>query len=230
MIHVVVAAVAALAQPAPPHALLLGRSVLGRPIQAVAVGQPRATRNVVVVGCIHGDEPAGIAIVRRLEQLRAPAHVRLWLVKTVNPDGLAADTRQNAHGVDLNRNFPSGWRRNGRPWSTYYSGPRPLSEREARITARLILRLRPVLTIWYHQHQDLVRATGRSVATARAYARLVRMRFRRLPSPPGGATKWQARRVRSGSAFVVELPAGSLSAAAVRRHARAVATLAAAAG
>jgi N-acetylmuramoyl-L-alanine amidase len=39
---------------------------------------------------------------------------------------------------------------------------------------------------------------------------------------PGTATRWQERRLRGSSAFVVELPGGRLSAAAARRHARAV--------
>ena len=31
----------------------------------------------------------------------------------MNPDGAAADRRTNAHGVDLNRNFPRYWRAAG---------------------------------------------------------------------------------------------------------------------
>jgi murein peptide amidase A len=59
----------------------------------------------VVVGCIHGNETAGIAIANALERL-SPRDLDLWIVADLNPDGAAADTRQNAHGVDLNRNFP----------------------------------------------------------------------------------------------------------------------------
>jgi succinylglutamate desuccinylase len=42
---------------------MLGRSWQGRPIQAVEVGDPSRTR-VLVVGCIHGNETAGIAVAR----------------------------------------------------------------------------------------------------------------------------------------------------------------------
>ena len=86
---------------------LSGHSVQGRPIRALELGfgsGSRGSRRVLVVGCIHGDECAGTAVVRRLEQLPPPIF-DLWVVPTVNPDGRAAGTRENARGVDLNRNF-----------------------------------------------------------------------------------------------------------------------------
>ncbi|MGH3000985.1 MAG: M14 family zinc carboxypeptidase, partial [Gaiellaceae bacterium] len=135
--------------------VLLGHSWQGRPIEAIEVGNPHGTP-VLVVGCIHGNEQAGIPIALALEKL-APRDLDLWIVPVLNPDGVAADTRQNAHGVDLNRNFPWRWRPMG---GLYESGPRPLSEREARIARALILRLRPHVTIWFHQHLDMVWASG----------------------------------------------------------------------
>jgi len=43
--------------------LQLGRSEGGRPIVAMSVGNPHGTV-VLVVGCIHGNEGAGIAVAR----------------------------------------------------------------------------------------------------------------------------------------------------------------------
>src|SRR5919198_1377285 len=109
--------------------VIVGHSVRGRPIQARVVGDSAlARRRVMVVGCVHGDERAGEAITRSLRRTTAPPGTALWLVDSFNPDGSAARTRQNAHGVDLNRNQPWRWRRLDRPGGTYYSGPRPLSE------------------------------------------------------------------------------------------------------
>ena len=103
--------------------LVIGRSVLGRPIVAWSFGPDRARRKVLVVGCIHGNECAGLSITSKLRATRVPKGVQLWLVPEMNPDGTAADTRQNGHGVDLNRNFPYQWQSISDP--TYYSGPRP---------------------------------------------------------------------------------------------------------
>jgi protein MpaA len=173
---------------------------------------------VLVVGCIHGDEPAGIAVAQRLEHL-SPAGVDLWIVPDLNPDGRAADTRGNAHGVDLNRNFPFRWR----PLDgVYESGPRPLSEPESRIAYRLILRLRPSVSIWFHQHRDLVWASGGKAPLERRFARISGLPYHRLPALAGSAIDWQNHKLPGTTAFAAELPAGAASPAAVERYVRAV--------
>jgi protein MpaA len=197
--------------------VVLGRSVDGRAIVAYETGDTTASRRELVVGCIHGNETAGIAIARRLERA-APPGVDLWIVPVLNPDGVAAGTRGNAHGVDLNRNFPWRWRPMG---GVYYSGKRPLSEPEARIAYRLIERLHPQVSIWFHQHMDLVYASGGSLAVERRFAMLSGLRLARLPALAGSAIDWQNHALRGTTSFAVELPAGSLSATAVARFARA---------
>ena len=199
--------------------VLIGRSSEGRPIEAIEVGDSTARLKLLVVGCIHGNEQAGIAIARRLEQIAPPPGIDLWIVPVLNPDGVAADTRQNADGVDLNRNFPWRWRDLE---GIYDSGSRPLSEPEARVAARLILHVRPTISIWYHQHLDLVDESGGSLAIERRYARLVGLPLQRLVREPGSVVNWENHVLPRATAFVVELPAGRLSRAATERHARAV--------
>jgi protein MpaA len=205
--------------------LQLGRSEGGRSIVAVRIGDPHRTR-VLVVGCIHGTECAGIAVARALQG----AHTRadLWIVPNLNPDGYARGTRQDGRGVDLNANWSSEWRGGGRPWDVYYPGPRPFSERETRIARDLILRIRPRVTIWFHQHMNLVWAWGPSTAAGRIYARAAGMRFYHHNWLSGTATNWQNHKLPSSSSFTVELPAGSLSPTQVALQVHAVLTLAAA--
>jgi hypothetical protein len=71
----------------------IGRSVQARPIVALRVGNPHGTP-VLVVGCVHVNECAGIAIIHALERVHTRAD--LWLVPDLNPDG-----------VDLNANWSS---------------------------------------------------------------------------------------------------------------------------
>ena len=202
---------------------LAGRSVEGRPIQLYAVGPVDARFRILVVGCIHGDECAGTAVTRRLlRAAAAPVGVRLLVVQNLNPDGFVRGRRQNARGVDLNRNFGSEWRRLGRRWSPQHAGPRAWSEPETRLARSLVERLRPDVTIWFHQPQALVRAWGPSVGVARVYARLARMPYRSLRWPHGTGPNWQNHRFPGDAAFVVELPAGTLTAAAAERQVQAI--------
>ena len=201
----------------------IGRSVRGAAITAVRAGDTGSPTRALVVGCIHGNECAGTAVTRILA--RTSPGVDLWVVSQLNPDGFALGRRQNARGVDLNRNFPSEWRAGGRPWDSEYPGPRPLSEPETRAAVRLIRRIKPSVTIWFHQPQALVRAWGQSVPAARSYARLSGMRFRPIRWPRGTAPNWQNHRFPGTSSFVVELPAGPLTAAEANRQARAVLAL-----
>jgi protein MpaA len=212
-----VAAVAAAAH-------LVGHSVQGRRIVAYEVGDPAAARKVLVIGCLHGNECAGIAVVNRLRRLGRLEGVDLWLVPDANPDGHRARTRGNAHGVDLNRNFPHRWKRLR---GLFYSGPRPASEPETRALMGLIRQVRPAVTIWFHQHLNMVVLTRGNPGLERRFARLAGLRAGYLPPYRGTATGWSNANFPGTTAFVVELPAGSLTAKATARVARAVRIVAA---
>jgi len=206
-----------------PRSVVIGESVQGHPIRARLVGSSRARVKLLVVGTVHGNEPAGKAVVARLRGTRPPRGTAIWLIEDANPDGSAARTRQNAHGVDLNRNFAFGWR----PLDgTYESGSGPLSEPESQALARFIERERPRVTVWYHQALRIV-VKGRGDAwLERLYSRRSGLPRRALGRLPGTATSWQADRFPGDTAFVVELPGGRLSRAGAARHARAVRALA----
>jgi protein MpaA len=185
---------------------ILGRSVRGRPIRAEEMGNPASQRRLLVVGCIHGNECAGIAIARALAAEPSPPNADVSIVFDLNPDGRALRTRQNARGVDLNRNFPFRWRPIGAPGAEFYSGTRAGSEPETRVAIRFIDALRPTISIWFHQHLDVVDLSGGSASVERRYARMVGLQARRLPRYPGSVTTWQNHVFPGTSAFVVELP------------------------
>ncbi|HVK58620.1 MAG TPA: M14 family metallocarboxypeptidase [Candidatus Kapabacteria bacterium] len=64
-----------------------------------------AKQNVYLSSGIHGDEPAGpLAILELLRSNEWP-EANLWLVPCVNPNGFRLNTRENAEGVDLNRDY-----------------------------------------------------------------------------------------------------------------------------
>jgi murein peptide amidase A len=205
---------------------VVGYSAQGRAIKAYRLGDAASPHKVLIVGCIHGNECAGTAITHKLVRKDAPASFDLWVVHNVNPDGWRLRVRQNSRGVDLNRNFGSEWIPIGSRWDPEYSGPYPWSEPETRTVRTLVRRIRPELTIWYHQPQTIVRAWGQSVPAARSYAQLAGMTFRRIRWPHGTAPNWQNHRFPGTSSFVVELAPGAISDRRATRHAAAVMRLA----
>jgi protein MpaA len=184
---------------------VIGRSVQGRPIVSLSGGAAEAPIKVLVIGAVHGNETAGMRITRRLLALGAPPGTELLIVPTLNPDGVAAGTRGNARGVDLNRNFPFDWR----PLSGgEYSGPGPLSEPESRAAHRLILREQPDVTIWFHQPFGLIDRPNGNPFAAHRFSRLIGLPLVDLPRRyPGSASRWQNHRFSQSTAFVAELPA-----------------------
>jgi murein peptide amidase A len=209
--------------------LPIGHSVQGRTIRPVVLGSAPPAHRLLVIGCIHGTEPAGLAIARALVAAGPPAGAEIVVVPALNPDGcLVLHTRQNAHGVDLNRNYPSNWARIGRPGSLQYSGPRPLSEPESRYFVALVRALQPAVTVVFHQHEDVVRAWGESRATARRFATLLGglLPYRAWQWPYGTQSNWQNHAFPGAASFVVELPAGPVPPAAVPRYVRALRKLA----
>ncbi|MDQ6803504.1 MAG: DUF2817 domain-containing protein [Actinomycetota bacterium] len=210
----------AAAPPSVAKRIVIGTSVQGRPIVAWSFGPNGASRKILVVGCIHGNECAGLAILSALRRAGVAKGAQLWLVPEMNPDGAAAGTRQNAHGVDLNRNFPFLWHPISNP--TYYSGPFPVSEPETRAAMRLVRRIRPAVTIWYHQHMDLVDMAGGDRGVARRYAQLAGLRPTCLTFLSGVETGWSNHTFPGTTSFVVELPSGPVAPDALARHLRAV--------
>jgi hypothetical protein len=143
----------------------LGTTVRGRGIAALRISDNVATNEpepeARIVGAIHGNEcmafevaleiartlvrsygtdPAATAVVDGLETLVVPM---------ANPDGSYVSRRENADGVDLNRNFPF-------MWVAGVSDGSPFSEPETRALRDDALLHPYVLGVSYHTAADFV--------------------------------------------------------------------------
>ncbi len=139
-----------------PSSVYVGKSVRGRSIYAIRQGNPNATKILLAVGIIHGNEKAGQRIVDAVRKVpvSATGDVQIWTIQSMNPDGTASTKRRNARSVDLNRNFPTGWSR-----KTAGAGSAPASEPETQSLVRFMTLLRPDATLVYHQDWNMVLGT-----------------------------------------------------------------------
>ncbi len=128
------------------------------------------------MGDIHGGREANTYQLARelLAHFKAhpedvPENISLWIIPTLNPDGLAAGTRFNAHGVDLNRNCDTDLDGcAGNDWNpTIYTldgpepgagGAYPFSEPEARAARDFLADAH--IAIFYHSRAGAVFAGG----------------------------------------------------------------------
>ncbi len=149
----------------------IGKSVEGRPLYLLRIGYSQTGQkpHALIAGGIHAEEFIGARLALEsakllVEQSKTdPAmkdllgKIEVDVIPLSNPDGYnrvyvnngkggQGGMRKNAHGVDLNRNFPvvpgaksrhplAG---NRRPKSSYYMGTAELSEPETKAVADLV--------------------------------------------------------------------------------------------
>ncbi len=201
----------------------IGLSAQGRPIVASHRGTAGGTV-ILVVGVIHGTENAGLAIVQDLRTMQLPPNIDLWLMDTVNPDGLANDERHNGNGVDLNRNFPHDWTQVSQFGDWEYSGTGPASEPETQAFIAFTSRISPHLTLWYHQDLNRISPSSRKDGPLRErYAALTGLPVLSVTGGTytGVAATWVRTTVPDAMSFIVEL-GPTLSGDAASVHAAAV--------
>lgn len=135
---------------------VIGKSVKGIDIELCHVGGSRigSKNSLLVIGSIHGTELAGLKVVDDIIKQGA-IDSDIWVIKNGNPDGAAAGVRQNANGVDLNRNFPTNWLPSD-PTVGTFSGFSPASEPETQAIMRTIDEIKPATVITMHQPFGLI--------------------------------------------------------------------------
>jgi protein MpaA len=143
-------------------ARVVGRSRGGESI----VAHERGDRGgLLVFGAIHGDEPESAVLCERF-LAGATLDRALCVVPVVNPDGLARNHKDNAAGVDLNRNFAARNFTTTHP-AGYFPGPHALSEPESAALAALVVARAPTVIVAVHQPFACVNWDGPADALAR---------------------------------------------------------------
>lgn len=148
------------------------RSVEGREIEVVEMGSGENT--TFIMSAIHGDERPCPTVARQLiEYLKKnPRELdgrKVWIMPIANPDGWLRGTRQNANGVDLNRNFPLNWSPacdNKR----YFPGDAAASEPETQAYMQFLKEHRPDKIISMHSPLRMMCPTGSGIPLAREMA------------------------------------------------------------
>lgn len=162
----------------------IGRSVEDRPLVAVRVGKRDGVERpaAIFMGMIHAREWISTEMAMGfLGRLVEPADdpelaalledLTVYVIPVLNPDGLQysqseyrwwrGNRRPNPNGtvgVDLNRNFPTGWGigSSSQPGSQTYRGPEPLSEPESAAFDALVGSVKPVVTMTWHAYGRMV--------------------------------------------------------------------------
>lgn len=151
-------------------------SVRNIPIYHVdATSQATTPQRVLVFALIHGDEKDSGSVARqwmiRLANIQSRSSWRI--VPVLNPDGLKDNTRTNANGIDINRNFPSkDWEQSAGPyWETKakkdqrrFPGKEAGSEPETQCAMKHIEDFKPDFIISMHTPYGVLDFDGPQVA------------------------------------------------------------------
>ena len=159
------------------------------------VGQvcPTYNKTILIIGVFHGDEPQGKFLIedylnKANEQRTVNAKTlnpltptlshggrgrnRMLFIPCLNPDGLNNDTRQNANGVDLNRNFPTkNWKKTEK--NEFFGGEKAASEIETKFVVEVIEEFSPDIILTIHAPFKVVNYDGPAETIARKISEII---------------------------------------------------------
>lgn len=164
----------------------IGESLEKRPIWAIKISDNAAKRElaepvILFNGMHHAREVMTPEVTMDivdylLSNYKSDAKVRawvdaneIWVIPMFNVDGnqkvwsgdsMWRKNTRNDYGVDLNRNYPTGWKScngsSGSVFSQTYRGPQAASEPETQAMMSFVTEIRPVFNISYHAYSELV--------------------------------------------------------------------------
>lgn len=191
----------------------IGLSAEGRVIEASRLGS--GGKKVLFVATHHGDEE-GAAILNRLINYLAynyetvSQNTSVWVIPVLNPDGQARDTRYNAHGVDLNRNYATNdWGGKGTTYPAFtpcYPGPYPFSEPETHALGTLVNTESVSTLVSYHGYEVTTYSGGNTAGRNLAWLMGVSTGYGYYGDieVSGDVTRWFAQS-RGGPSVTVEV-------------------------
>lgn len=199
----------------------IGHSRGGLPLKLYRPAGTIVIDGLLIAG-MHGEEPETLLLARRLLERIDGADTAWAILPCANPDGVLHGVRQNAAGVDLNRNFPSASWRPGdsytyppgtqvrkRQHRTNRSSPGGTagSEPETIALIALIEQLEPALILDLHSPLELIAPTPAADPLAvERLAAAADLRIRAdIGSPtPGALRDWCADRGIGAITYEVE--------------------------
>jgi protein MpaA len=149
------------------EAKVFGKSVQGRDLLYFDLGTTTSSKLTLIQCGIHGDElPALPMCLNLLNEIQSGKRkvrekTRLIVQPLINPDGMfaATPTRQNANGVDINRNFPTedwkkeattSWEKRDKKDKRKFPGAASNSEPETQAIVKFIDEFKPQKIISIH--------------------------------------------------------------------------------
>lgn len=150
---------------------------LGNKIELI--GTP-SKNNILIIGVFHGDEPQGKYLIEKYlsQEIYFEDNNNLIFIPCLNVDGMQNNTRTNANGVDLNRNFPTkNWGQDGsdagKNPKDYYGGKTPASETETQFVIDIIEKYNPKLILTLHAPYKIVNYDGPAQEIAQKMSEII---------------------------------------------------------
>ncbi len=136
------------------------KTVGNRDVELLKADSNSGDKTVLIIGVFHGDEPQGEYLIRKfMSQRKEPCKNQIYIIPCLNPDGKALGTRQNANGIDLNRNFPTKNRKIIED-EHYFGGTEGGSEIETQFIIDALKEYKPDFILTIHAPYRVVNFDG----------------------------------------------------------------------
>ena len=129
-------------------------------------------KTILIIGTTHGEEPQGFHILKEFLKEKVECKNNLYIIPCLNPDGYELNSRTNANGVDLNRNFPTkNWQLMEK--NEFYGGNTPASEIETKFMVEVLRQIKPDIILTIHAPFKIVNYDGEALEISEKIAQII---------------------------------------------------------